>query len=184
VSLVGFIKYVQLAYFAKPAAERCLYRAARRHRVAKILEIGVGDVRRAARLVQLASHIVSDDATICYTGIDLFEASPNRAKLPLKTAHQRLVGTGAKIKLIPGTPFDALAQTANSHLQTDMVIIAADVDQQSLGRAWFYIPRMLHDNTVVFHERTDAKTGETSYQRLSPVDIKSLIETVEQQRAA
>jgi hypothetical protein len=66
------------------------------------------------------------------------------------SAYRLLRAAGARVKLIPGDPLSALACTANSINRVDTVIIAHDVDAQSLARAWFYLPRMLAAGAVVF----------------------------------
>ena len=47
----------------------------------------------------------------------------------------------------------ALSAAANSLTNTDLLIISADQDAASLERAWFYVPRMLHGETLVLHEQ-------------------------------
>ncbi|MDH3719777.1 MAG: hypothetical protein OES79_16775 [Planctomycetota bacterium] len=184
MSPINFLKYLQFAYFSKPSGDRPLYRAVRRARVRSILEIGVGDARRAMRLVTLAGRLSGEPARISYTGIDLFEARPTKPALSLKAAYQQLTATGSKIKLLPGAAFDTLARSANSLLNTDLIVISADVDQQSLDRAWFYMPRMLHPKSVVYREQPTAEDGQPTYRQFSVADIEALARSVGQQRAA
>ena len=58
----------------------------------------------------------------------------------------------SKIQVIPGDPLSALARSANGLQSTDLLVIAADQDTQSLANAWFYVPRMLHDKSLVLLE--------------------------------
>ncbi len=104
--------------------------------------------------------------------------------MSLKAAYQRLTATGGKIKLLPGKPCDTLARSANSLLNTDMVLISADVDPKSLEQAWFYIPRMLHSKSVVFHQRGTAQDDPLSYHLYGRAEIEALARSVGKQRAA
>ena len=36
---------------------------------------------------------------------------------------------------------------------TDLIIISADQDEESLAKAWFYVPRMMHAQTLVYREQ-------------------------------
>lgn len=170
----GILNYSYLAHLSQPSADRQIYRAIRRHRVRSILEIGVGYARRAQRMIAVASQFQAD-ADIRYTGIDLFEDRPdNDLGITFKLAYKLLKRLDAKVRLIPGDPFTALARMANSITDTDMIVIAADQDPESLERAWCFFPRMIHENSFVFQEY--AKTGNRSlqFQRLEPQQVHEL----------
>lgn len=149
-----------LCYLSQPKGLRPLYRTLLKRAkpsrknaggpIRKITELGVGTSERTLRMLELCP---ATDETV-YAGIDLFEARQNGdgPGLKLKEAHQRLATTGAKIKLIPGDPFSALMRSANSLTGQDLIIIAADQDRASLAKAWFYVPRMLNEHTVVLEE--------------------------------
>ncbi|MGH6737783.1 MAG: hypothetical protein ACREDY_01910 [Bradyrhizobium sp.] len=109
-----------------------------------------------------------------YSGIDLFELSPadETSKLSLKAAHCMLKPTGARVRLVPGDPFTALAAAANTIGASDVIVIAAGHDAESLRRAWFYIPRMLHPATQVFVERSDGGTIPPVFQVISHDEIR------------
>jgi hypothetical protein len=95
-----------------------------------------------------------------YAAIDLFEArASDRDRLTLKEAHRLLAGTAAQIQLIPGEPARALAQAANSLGGVDLLLISAANSDASLAGAWFYMPRMLHDGSIVFREVRDGATA-------------------------
>ena len=49
-----FLRNVYLCYFSKPVADRALYRLLRKRSVKSIVEIGVGQLQRTARLLELA----------------------------------------------------------------------------------------------------------------------------------
>ena len=171
----SYLRYLYLAYFSKPVRERILYRAIRRTRALKILEIGVGDVARTLRMIRLA-HGFSNGEAVRYAAIDLFEARPaaDGQKLSLKEAHRLLKPTGAQIQLIPGDPAQALARVANSLPNVDLLLISAAQSDTSLAEAWFYFPRMLHDASRVYRETSDAADGATALEILEAGDIQKL----------
>lgn len=148
--MAGRLRSLYLCYFSKPKGLRPLYRLLRKQRMRRLCELGVGDAQRTLRMLEL---VPGTEETL-YTGIDLFEARQNGdgAGLSLKQAHTLLSATGAKTRLVPGDPFSALARSANSLARQDLVLISADQDLESLSRAWFYVPRMLHETTVVLRE--------------------------------
>jgi hypothetical protein len=152
LSAAGFLRVSYYAWFSRPAGERVLYRAVRRIRPRRIVELGVGDAHRAQRLVRAAQRYAGGEV-IRYCGIDLFELRPaDTPKLGIKQAYHDLRSLGAKVQLAPGDPFSALARFANSLTGTDLLVIAADIDAESLERSWFYVPRMLHERSRVYRE--------------------------------
>ena len=166
------LKYLYLSYLSKPAADRVLYRAIGRRKMRKILEIGMGPSRRTLRMIDLAGR-VNQAESVRYAAIDLFEARPAESTpgLPLKETHRLLKSTRAQVQLIPGDPAAALARSANSLQNMDLVIISADHDEQSLAGAWFYLPRMLHANSAVYLESRDAATAVARLTLLAAADI-------------
>src|SRR6185369_13478799 len=103
---VAQFKYLYLAYLSRPSSDRALYRTIRKHKVRKILELGMGKGLRARRMIELAMQ-VKLDKPVWYTAVDLFEMRPAEV-LPgvaLKLAHRDLQTTGAKVRLLPGDPF-------------------------------------------------------------------------------
>lgn len=48
------------------------------------------------------------------------------------------------------------------------MVIAADQDTQSLTNAWFYVPRMLHESSLVLLEDTSG-----SQQPLPQADVRT-----------
>ena len=161
-----------LAFFSHPKGLRPLYRAVRKRAkqggaIRKITELGLGTAERTLRLLELCEAAEE----VQYAGIDLFEARQNGdgPGMSLKSAHQQLSSSGAKVKLIPGDPFSALARSANSLTGQDLIFIAADQDRASLTKAWFYVPRMLHEATLVFEE--SFVDGQPTVQLLSLEEI-------------
>lgn len=152
--MAGRLRSLYLCYLSQPKGLRPLYRLLCKRRkkqpIGKITELGVGIAERTLRMLELCT---AAEATV-YTGIDLFEARQNGdgPGLSLKESHKKLATTGIKTKLIPGDPYSALARSANALGGQDLILISADQDRASLARAWFYVPRMLHDDTVVLEE--------------------------------
>ncbi len=180
--LATVVRYLYLSYLSKPAGDRILFRALRRHRVRKILEIGIGTTDRTLRMVRLAERLAAGD-TVRYSAVDLFEARPKTVEaLSLKEAHRLLKTTTAHSQLIPGEPAPALSRTANSLPGLDLVLISAAHDEASLAGAWFYLPRMLHDGSVVLRE-TAGEAGLNEWRRLKWSKIRELA-SVGRRRAA
>lgn len=173
--LATILRYLYLAYFSKPVSQRVLYRAIRRTRARRILEIGIGNVARTSRMIGLAARF-ADGQPVRYAAIDLFEARPAERSdsLTLKEAHRLLKGTPAQIQLIPGEPARALAQVANSLTGVDVLLISLEHDDKSLAGAWFYLPRMLHEGTMVFREVRDEATGAAVLRLLERDEIQAL----------
>ena len=106
------LKYACLAYLSQPSADRIIYRAIRRHQVHSIVELGVGDARRAQRMIRVAKQF-SPAETIRYTGIDLFETRPvGQPQIKLKVAYMEFKRLTPCVQLAPGDPYLALARTA------------------------------------------------------------------------
>jgi len=122
---------------------------------------------------------------IHYTGIDLFEArSPSDGPGPtLKRAYRLLQATGARVQLAPGDPFTALARTANSLGPTDLVILSHQQDRASLARAWFYLPRVLHANSLVLAEQGHP-SGELTLRQVFLDEIERMARVASGRRAA
>ncbi len=177
----------------QPAVERALHLSLAKRPLRRILEIGVGDGDRALGLIELAQKRHRNEE-IHYIGIDLFEgrAADQPTGLSLKEAHCKLRGSNARVKLIPGDPFSALARSANSLTQIDVVLIAADVDALSLSRAWFYLPRMLAaealilwaDTAVKDDEDMDIMSSEPELREVSRQELSRLIGATGRRRAA
>jgi hypothetical protein len=150
------LRSIYLRYLSKPQADRSVYREIRRRTVLKIVEMGVGDCRRAMRMIELAK-LVSPQKEISYTGIDAFEgracANGAIAGPSLKAAHQLLRCAPARVRLVPGDLPDALTRVANSLGKIDLLIVPGEVDSPAFARMWHFVPRMLHERSVVFVER-------------------------------
>lgn len=172
-----FLRNVYLCYFSKPVADRALYRLLRKQPVQSIVEVGVGQLLRTRKLLELAAEKTAAEE-LKYAGIDLFEArDATNAGIGLKQAHKDLKPLVGKLQLIPGDVFSALARSANALTKTDLVIISADTDADALTKAWFYLPRMLHDGSQVFLEEPSSKPGETQFRLVKRLEIEQLAST-------
>ena len=151
MSIINQLRLLYLCYFSKPTADRPVYRAIRRYRPRKIVELGIGDGHRASRMIELLGR-VSTQADVHYVGMDPFEGRTQSSGPPisLKEVHQRLRTTGARIQLVPGNPSDSLIRLANSLGKIDLLIVPADLDSPTFARMWYFVPRMLHGRSLVY----------------------------------
>ena len=163
-----------LLYFSQPATDRALFRAIRKRTVRSIVELGIGSLTRTQRVLEIAGWRPESEP-IRYTGIDLFDARENdRAPLALKQAFADLQRSRAKLQLVPGSPGAALKRVANSLTHTDLLLIDASHDADSLATAWGWIPRMLTPQSLVYWQQTSAKDGKLEWRLLSIVEIQQL----------
>jgi hypothetical protein len=182
VAAISRLKFAHLAFFSKPAGDRWVWRHIRRRRPTRIVQFGVGDARRAGLLIRVAQRY-SADRDVSYTGIDPFEAELTAGCLPLKEAHRRLSATGGKVRLVPGSPASALPGVANALSRTDLLIISAEVAEADLDSAWFYVPRMLTDTSLVIQQHLTAE-GDSSWRRIDGQQIDALTKLAQPRRAA
>jgi hypothetical protein len=181
VSIVDRLKDYFLTHFSKPVGDRPIFRSIQQTPPRTIVEIGLGTGERTGKVIRFAQQCRPADR-IEYTAVDLFELSPaGRPALSLKAAHQKLTPTGARIRLVPGDPYTALARMANTLTGTDLLLITAEHDAAAMARAWFYVPRMLTRSSVVLVETTD-KTGR-QFVALSATEVASRIQP-QRRRAA
>ena len=170
MAAASWLRYCYLAYASRPKSVRQLYRLVKRHRVLRILEVGVTDINRTASVIQAAQRFAGS-ATVSHTGLDWFDArSKPLAQLSVKDAHRILRGTGANVRLVPGEPSGSLPAIANAHQNTDLILISAAVADDDLKSAWFYVPRMLHQRSVVLRE-TQLGASDPTFEWLSLTQI-------------
>ena len=79
--------------------------------------------------------------------------------MSLKQAFAALRQPEVKVQLVPGDPNMALRRVANSLTGTDLLLIAADQDRDSLAAAWTWVPRMLTATSLVFHGGASGQAG-------------------------
>jgi hypothetical protein len=166
------LKLFYLLHLSQPPAERIVYRGIRRQQARKIVEVGIGTARRAVRMIQVAQATAAA-GEVQYTGIDPFEgrSQADGPGLSLKEAHRKLKATGARIRLVPGSPEAGLSQVANALGKVDLLLLSATPAPQSLGQAWFFVPRLLDDRTLVFLEGV-SPDGVVSFRRVDPAEIR------------
>lgn len=147
------LKLVYLSHFSSPAGDRPVFKAIRENRISRIVECGIGMTQRSLRMIE-AVRLANPEGDIHFTGIDLFEArcSCDGPGVSLKMAHRRLSAGGAKVQLVPGDPLSALARTANTLKNIDLLVISLCSNQAAIDAAWFFIPRILNENAVVLEE--------------------------------
>lgn len=175
MSRVGFLRRIWLTRLSGPAAERPLLRQILQQQPARILELGLGTLERAERLLGIAAGL----GPVHYVGLDRFEArSPgDPAGVTLKEAHRRLRGLG-KIQLVPGNADAALARVCNQLAMVDLVLISSSNDQQSLTRCWFFLQRLVRPGTVLMQEHVrDASHSwqEVSHERLADLASQTIL---------
>jgi hypothetical protein len=132
----------------------------------------MGSGERAMRMIELAQGSPGD-GVVRYAGVDLFEGRPDgQPLLTLKSTYRTLRATGAQVQLLPGHPLAVLTQFANTLGPVDLLVISAGVDPDSLARMWFYVPRMLTPQAVVYLE--EGSGAETTTRQLTVAEVESL----------
>ena len=184
MSIRSHIRLIYSSHFSKPQSDRPIYQAIQRCHARKIVEFGIGAAQRALRMIEVAK-LASPDQEIHYVGMDLFEdrSESDRPGLTLKAAHQLLRRDGVRVQLVPGNPADSLCRVANSLGKIDLLIVPAELDVPAAARAWFFVPRLLHENSLVFIERTLDK-GETRLDLKPRHEIDGLAAVGVRRRAA
>lgn len=172
MSLKSQLQTSYLLHFSKPAKDRAIYQAISRRPIRNIVELGLGRAERTLRMIELAATEVGVEE-IHYTGIDPFEsrASADGPGLRLKEAYRLLSATGARIRLIPGAPWSILPGVANTLANTDLFILSARRRRGASGDNWFYVPRMLRPQSLVFIEDGRSAAGggfrQVSFEQVS-----------------
>ena len=100
--------------------------------------------------------MASPGVEIHYVGMDQFEdrSASDGPGLTFKAAHQLLRNEGVRVQLVPGEPAETLMRVANSLGKIDILLLPAKLDSPEFSRMWFFVPRMLHEGSLVFVERT------------------------------
>jgi predicted O-methyltransferase YrrM len=162
-----------LSHLVKPASDRLIYKAILRNKIARIVELGIGDGSRAIHMIDAAAHL-TDRNEVYYIGIDPFEGrvESDSPGLPLIEAHRVLKQTGAKIKLVPGDPIEGLIRSANAMTNIDLLLISASQNAEQLDRLWFFIPRMLHDHSLLLLEKIEPNGTKS----ISSLDKKEILQ--------
>ena len=157
-----------LSRFSKPVEDRAIYRLIRKNQVQSIVEVGLGDGKRLERMLRTA-FTFCDPKNLRYTGIDLFDARPE-SPLKLIEMHKATRAIPAKTQLVPGDLRSAIKRIANSHLRTDLVVVAAGYEAEQLGDVLAYLPRMLHASSKLLLQE---QPGE-AFQPLSRLEVERM----------
>jgi hypothetical protein len=104
-------------------------------------------------MIEVAQE-TSPPQDIHYVGMDLFEGrdGSHAPRISLKEAHQLLRATGVRVQLVPGNPSESLIRLANSLHKVDLLILPAELESAPSARTWFFVPRVLHERSLVFVE--------------------------------
>jgi hypothetical protein len=173
LSVGSLLRSSYLLYFSQPAADRALYKALAARPIRSIVELGIDLADRTLRLLEVAAWR-SECLPLRYTGIDPFEGRDGKWPGPsLKQAHAALRLPNVRVQLVPGDPHAALARVANALGGTDLVVISADQDRESLARAWTWLPRMLTAESLVFLEQPGEKAGAV-WRRIPLAEVQQL----------
>ena len=184
MSIFNRLRSICRSCFTKPTAASPIFDAIRDHHVRKIVELGIGDGQRALQMIAIARK-ASPESEIRYVGLDLFEGRTEKSEpaLSLKAAHQLLHGSGAKTQLVPGDPAAGLTRIANATGQIDLLLVPSALDSPEFARMWFFVPRMLHDGSLVFVEGVSPE-GEPVIRLKSHEEITALAADANHRRAA
>ena len=180
----GWLGTLWLTRFSQPAGERPIYRAVRSRGPRRILELGLGTLRRTERMLAFARSIGCDQ--LHYVGLDRFEGrlATDPPGVTLKEAHRRLHAFG-RVQLVPGNSDTSLARLCNHLGVFDLVLVAAENDPRHLERSWFFIQRVVNAGTAVIVETTDgARAGGTVWKAVDKRRIDELAARTIQRRAA
>ena len=152
-------KLAQRALFSKPTPEQQLLRLLKTATVRRVVEVGVDSIDATEQMLAAIVKQAKGDP-VRYTAIDPFDERPaGEGALPLMAAYRRLVATGARVRLAPGTLAGKLAAEANALADTDLVMLSRAATDAALAGGWFYLPRMCHPATLVVRRRVEAAEG-------------------------
>lgn len=184
MATLGWFGTIWLTWCSRPAGERPILRLVRREAPRRVLELGLGTLKRTERMLSLMGRRGGEP--VHYVGLDRFEGRVpgDPPGVTLKQAHRRLSPLG-RVQLVPGNVDASLARLCN-HLGTfDLVLVAAENDPRHLERSWFFIQRLMNDRTVVLVETPVAgRAGMTVWKRIEKPRVDELAARTIQRRAA
>lgn len=172
-------------HYSRPKSNRPIYQAIYNSHACKIIELEIDDCRRVLRMIEVAKT-ASPQSPVHYVGIDRFEDREERFSemvLSLKGAHRLFRTTGAQVQLLPGNPPEVLARAANFLGKVDLLLIPEPLDSEVWARMWFFIPRMMHPQTLVFIKRK-AEGGRMAFSLKSHAEVERLAAGGAKRRAA
>ena len=77
------------------------------------------------------------------------------------------------MRLVPGELAEALVRVANSLGKIDLVVVPAELDSNAFARMWYFVPRMLHERSVVLVEHV-LEGGRVAISIKPPTEIVAL----------
>lgn len=141
-----------LLHFSQPAHYRQLFRTLVASPPRSLMELGV-HLPRTRTLLSL-TRCDSPGSSLTYVALDEFEARRTGPKLALKTAYRVLKQMGIQPRLLPGRPVESLPRWANHLGKMDLVLVWKEFAFDETSPLWFYIPRLLADQGMVWIEDT------------------------------
>jgi len=181
---LGWFGRLWLTRLSQPSGERVVHRGVLQRQPKRILELGLGTLRRTERMLSLLQAHGGD--RVEYVGLDRFEGrlSTDPPGVTLKQAHQRLHGSG-RVQLVPGNVDTSLARLCNHLGVFDLVLVAADNDPRHLERGWFFVQRVVNERTMVLVESVDGgAAGRPVWKAMDKRRIDELAARTIQRRAA
>lgn len=136
---------------SQPAEDRELFRATQGGDFSSVLDTALGDGSRCQRLLDWLARGTGTPKR--YAAIDMFEAGGGMA---LKEFHAMINAAGCKAMPVPGTLASGLPRIAHTIGAVDLLILGQDVDQLQDPAFASFLPRIVHDKTVVV--ATDAQS--------------------------
>jgi hypothetical protein len=174
---VSWLKYLQLACFSKPTADRVLYRSIARHRPESIVELGLGLAERSASMIQLSQRY-RPASEIKYTGLDLFEDRDQCAPgITLKRAHRILGKMTSRVQLFPGDPRQSLARRGNLLLNTDLIVVDLQGSPEILVHLWTPLAKLIHDTSRVYVSRWQIEKQQRQFVLMDHATLHELADT-------
>jgi hypothetical protein len=171
---VGLFRRLWLTRLSKPAVERLIYRTVLQAKPRRILELGLGTLKRSERVLTVARAV--SDGAVHYVGLDRFEGRlpTDPPGVTLKQAHQRLHAL-AKVQLVPGNADGSLARLCNHLGVFDLVLVSADNDPRHLERIWFFIQRLVNDQTTVLVEHEAGAWKRVAKDRIDELAARTVL---------
>lgn len=167
---LGWLGRQWLLYWSAPREERVIHRfvvRAIRQRPAqfRILELGIGGLRRSERLLRLAAGLGAKGC-LNYVGIDRFEGrlESDPPGVTLKDAFRTLNRLG-RVQLVPGNVDTTLSRLCNHLGFFDLILVSSDADSRHVERSWFFIHRLVRPGSTVMVETEAGRQGAGSQTR-------------------
>jgi hypothetical protein len=161
---LGWLGRLWLLHWSAPREERVIHRRVVRDLRGRpdqfrILELGLGRLRRSERLLRLAAGLGSR-GTVQYVGIDRFEGrlESDPPGVTLKHAFRTLNRLG-RVQLVPGNVDSTLSRLCNHLGFFDLVLVSADADPRHVERSWFFVHRLVRPGSTVLVEADRDRGG-------------------------